>query len=892
MSSSFYPFRSLFSVVLFFLSSLLLPAQAFRFIPTPQQVTRGEGMFRITAERLMYITEADDTTLLFPANLFIREVKNDLQFEPEYTLDVKKASILMGYRGWSKKFDKLTAPLAGDLKACGEEGYVLQVTPERIVLVANSDAGIFYGVMTLNQLVRGNRRGDAIPAVTIVDRPALRWRAWQDDISRGPIPTLDFLKEEVRTMAGMKMNAFTLYTEHVFRLKSHPDIAPPDGITAEEIRELSRFAKKYHVELIGNFQAFGHFRKILEKPAYRHLAETPSVISPAFEETYRLLEDILGEIAQAYDSRYFIINCDEVFGLGSGPAKTMVDTMGLAGVYAYHINLIAKILRKYHKIPMMWGDIAKNHPEIIPLLPDSIIVLPWAYHAAPSFREYIEPFRKDSLPFWVCPGVSCWNRIFPSLTTAEVNISHFVRDGHALGGEGMLNTTWDDDGENFFNYNWLPLGWGAECAWHPVTGGDTLMQRRYDRFVGAWDPLFFGAAAGVTRAMLRLDSLKFHPSSGGLRDAAFWQPMIDEDYDTRNTALLLNDAMALEKEAAAVMRELQRAGEKVVLHREALGFLDFSVRRVLYLARKNALRYRLNDPAERSLLNASMVTRNLHALASQLGALKADYERLWKVENRPWWLDTILARYDRAIRDLNDTPYHLFIQPDDSLFAERRTVTIISLFPHGEILYTLDGSDPDSSSLVYRGPFVVDSTVVVKARFRNPSPGGVPVFAKKIFVYKGPVKEIRLEHPYSQRYTAGGVVGLVDGVHGSENFRDGHWMGFVGEDMVAILQLKKPVIIDTVKAEFLQQQHSWILFPSRMEVYLSQDGKEWQPFCRHENDIPGNIPGTLIRTFSCYGIPREAQYVKVVAKNVGTLPAWHPAAGGKAWVFVDEIEIK
>ena len=60
-------------------------------------------------------------------------------------------------------------------------------------------------------------------------------------------------------MADYKSNAFTMYTEHVFKLKKHPTIAPKDGITAEEVKELCAYAKRYHVEVIGNFQSFGEF---------------------------------------------------------------------------------------------------------------------------------------------------------------------------------------------------------------------------------------------------------------------------------------------------------------------------------------------------------------------------------------------------------------------------------------------------------------------------------------------------------------------------------------------------------------------------------------------------------------------------------------------------------
>ena len=874
---------------------LLFPAilfsQSLHLIPVPQQVVRGEGVFLLASEKLLYITDADDTTLLFPANLFIREVKKDVGFEPDYTLEAKKAAILMGYRGQDKKFDKLTASFVAALDTLGDEGYILQVTPQHILLVANKDAGLFYGVMTLNQLLRGNRQGPALPALTITDKPALRYRAWQDDISRGPIPTLAFLKEEVRRMAALKMNAFTLYTEHVFKLKSHPGIAPADGITADEIRELSQYAKKYHIELVGNFQAFGHFRHILEKPEYSHLAETPNVISPAFEESYQLLEDILGEIARAYDSKLFIINCDEVFGLGSGPAKTMVDTMGLPGVYAYHINRIAAILKKYGKRPMMWGDIAKKYPAIIPLLPDSIIVLPWAYHAAPSFRDYIEPFAQDSLEYWVCPGVSCWNRIFPDLRRAGVNISHFVRDGYALGAAGMLNTTWDDDGENFFNYNWFPLAWGAECAWHPVTGSDTAMQKRFERFRDAWDPLVYGSRAGVARLLLQLDSLRDNAAADGLYDKAFWSPLIDEGYDARNTSRLLNEALALEKGAAAVLRGLEQVRSQGQDRGMTLDYVAFAARRTLFLARKNTMHYRLNDPQERRLLDAGRVRRSLQGLAASLTELKKEYARLWKEENRPWWLDKNLEKYDRLISDLHNTPYHLFIVADDSVFAPVRTVTITPLFPAGEIRYTLDGSPPDTSSLLYQGPFAIDTTTLVRASVVEQGELR-PVFGKKITVYRGPVKNISLKHPWGKQYPGGGLQGLVDGVRGSENYNDGRWMGFIGDDLVAVIELKEPADIDTLSAGFLQQRRSWILFPEYVEVAVSADGKEWTNVCREMNHIPQEKNGTFLQTFTCPLSARGVKYLRVTAKNTGTLPAWHPSAGKEAWIFVDEIKVK
>ena len=154
------------------------------------------------------------------------------------------------------------------------------------------------------------------------------------------------------------------------------------------------------------------------------------------------------------------------------------------------------------------------------------------------------------------------------------------------------------------------------------------------------------------------------------------------------------------------------------------------------------------------------------------------------------------------------------------------------------------------------------------------------------------MQKITLQYPYAERYNGGGAVGLVDGLYGSKDFRDGRWMGFEGHDLAAVLELEKPQSVDTVSARFLQQSRSWILFPEYVVFAVSADGKTWDTLCRVKNDVPGQAAGTLIHTFSCSAGAKNIRFVRVTAKNTGTLPSWHPAAGGKAWIFIDEISIK
>ena len=153
-------------------------------------------------------------------------------------------------------------------------------------------------------------------------------------------------------------------------------------------------------------------------------------------------------------------------------------------------------------------------------------------------------------------------------------------------------------------------------------------------------------------------------------------------------------------------------------------------------------------------------------------------------------------------------------------------------------------------------------------------------------------KTIDLAMPYSPMYTASGELALVDGIRGSTFHNDGSWQGFEGDDLEAIVDLGEAKRLKRITCGFLENQYVWIFLPTVVEISISRDGKTFD-LIQHIRDK------ALVRNskpqFKDYvtDLPdMRARYVRIKARNVGICPDWHPGAGGKAWLFCDEIIIE
>ena len=251
-----------------------------------------------------------------------------------------------------------------------------------------------------------------------------------------------------------------------------------------------------------------------------------------------------------------------------------------------------------------------------------------------------------------------------------------------------------------------------------------------------------------------------------------------------------------------------------------------------------------------------------------------------------WYVLSSLGRY--PVCPVSSSPTRSGILPivtnpafvmDNDMFGDSLSVSLIG---EGAIWYTVAGSEPR----LYDGPFTVHEPCEMTAWSEKDG--------RKSFVTRSKVRQvrrdraIRLVSRYLRSYNAGGDEGLIDGARGSLNWRTGGWQGYQDTDFEAVLDLLEERPLTRLGAGFLQDARSWIWMPTAVEYYVSTDGANFTP--AGSLHCPIDPSDMEVQAWDAVlPVHLSARYVKVVARNLGVIPSWHPGAGGLPIIFVDEL---
>ena len=241
------------------------------------------------------------------------------------------------------------------------------------------------------------------------------------------------------------------------------------------------------------------------------------------------------------------------------------------------------------------------------------------------------------------------------------------------------------------------------------------------------------------------------------------------------------------------------------------------------------------------------------------------------------------------IQDYAITPVPAFYEGKHT-FMDSTVVALTDPLPV-TIYYTTNGSDPTTKSSVYQRPFILRKTTTIKAiAVSKESPQSQEIEAQFIRIPRN--RKITLETKYAGQYSAGGDLALIDFNRGGENFRTGSWQGYEGCNIEAVVDLGELQSIKKLSLNCLQDQEAWIFMPADVTFMISADGTSFSNVATIANDVDEHAQEAVTRDFSVTLKSQKARFVKVVARNRGTIPAWHAGAGGKAWIFADEIGIE
>ncbi len=392
-----------------------------------------------------------------------------------------------------------------------EQGYTLTIRGAGVVVEAGDEAGAFYGLQTLRQILR--QTGSDVPELSIHDYPDFPNRGTMLDVSRCKVPRMESLYVLVDRLAEMKFNQLQLYMEHTFAFPGHETVwAESSPFTAAEIRALDAYCTDRYIELAPNLNSFGHMERWLRHPEYHHLAESPggfidpwgkkrpvgSTLKPN-DDSIAFLDSLYREFLPSFTSSTFNIGCDETWELGQGWSRPLVEEKGASRVYVDFLLKIHALVEKHGRRAQFWGDIILKQPEYVAELPKSLTGMIWGYEADHPFEQNCRTFNEARVPFHVVPGTSSWRSLTGRTDNALASIRSSATHGSRFGADGLLVTEWGDEGHHQFSPIGLPgIAYAAAVSWCLDSNRDLPLADAMDLH------LFGSASAGVAAPLLEL----------------------------------------------------------------------------------------------------------------------------------------------------------------------------------------------------------------------------------------------------------------------------------------------------------------------------------------------------------------------------------------------------
>ena len=630
-------------------------------LPRPQQIEIRDGAFNLPDAPLGFIIQAPDKDAAGRLQARLREMQARLGISRGIDIIEVPTAGAFGLAIFAG--DAAPGPIGADLPeaAAGaptadREGYVLEISRAGIRVASKAEQGLFYGMMTAEQLLESARvhKLNAIPCARIADWPALEMRGFHEDYGRDQLPTVEDHKRTVRTLAQFKMNTHLWFIESDhFVYKFDPALGEShDRFTFDELREVAEYAKNYYIEVIPVVELLAHMENTLSNPKYQHLAEKEGAgtICPTCEESVQFVQNLINEIAPNFPGKYFHCALDESQVVGEGKSAGAVKEKGIERVYADYYTRLDDTVKANGKTMMMYADIVLNHPGVIPMLPRDIVMMYWDY-AVKDDHPGLDSLVKSGFTTVSLSGMWDWVNLYPMYAYSLKNIEQIAAKTAQQKALGTFVSNWGDwnlgaAGANLSEVTYYGAVYCGAQGWKPE-------HIPADAYSSAFAAQFFaGGPDDVGEALTLLAK-----SQGDKLAYTQWARKMSVSDPAEQIP-----AMASASETLQYWRNLKdRAGRAHLLLKKSAPRLNADYlhshdlcARMLEFAADLALQYRDTALAQKlPEFNVRAHAEKYRALKDRQWALWQEYRDVYLATNRPINIQYLITAWEKSQKALD-----------------------------------------------------------------------------------------------------------------------------------------------------------------------------------------------------------------------------------------------
>ena len=444
-------------IIIFFLigcSNKIENLDGFKLLPSVQELEYNNDFSNLNFENIKFAYSTNNTELPIRFE-FTNHIENNKQSES--TIDYSIDSSLN----------------------LNQEGYTLNITKNKISIVAKDEKGLFYAFITLDQLIEDSKDQNInLPMVSIKDYPSLKFRPIHIDVKHH-MEKKSYYFNLIDHLAKQKINGIIVEFEDKLKYELRPEIGAPDALSIEWWIELSEYAFERNIMINPLVQGLGHASFILKHEKNKYLRDVPSsdwAFNPLNSETYDLQFDLyLDAIKATPFGKYLHVGGDEVHLLKrEGKSELELNLIWL--------NKVCQFAEKHNRIPIFWDDMPLKHAgvyrpmfnseiskekvdeiweknelnlmQFIEKFPKNAIYMRWNYQKSDTYgnQKAMDWYTNNNLKVMgATAGQTRWT-LMPQNQSNIPQIRSFAISSIEKNLEGLLLTLWDDDSPHFELY--------------------------------------------------------------------------------------------------------------------------------------------------------------------------------------------------------------------------------------------------------------------------------------------------------------------------------------------------------------------------------------------------------------------------------------------------------